>query len=386
MKNTAISWTDHTLKVFGKRLFGSVPEWGPGKPRRERLPAARKEALALNKEASKCRVIDGQVWIYTGSGQIIGEPETYRVSAAPQAIKLKGRKAEDYREFTRAEWETAPHWRPRVFVNSMSDWLDAEVPIEWLAQLLETLFLCRNLDFQLLTKRPENWASRMKAAAKLIFLPQEKYDGFTGDFANWFNDWDPSLHDIGPSDSPIPPANVWIGTTVENQEWADKRLPHLLRIPAKVRFLSCEPLLGPVDLANMEYFTVKLGKYPFNLPPEHRSSVFAGLHWVIAGGESGGKARPSHPDWFRSLRDQCAAVGVPFHFKQWGEFLPAGSEAAHLPADKTFKSQWMPGPTLPNHETGEAMKTQTLMLRPGTALAGHLLDGIAHQAFPYTEH
>lgn len=495
MKNTAISWTDHTLnfwwgctkvspacahcyaetvaKVFGKRLFGAVPKWGPGKPRRERLTAARKEALALNQEARKCRVIEGQVWIYTGAGQIIGEPETFRIAAAAQHIKSKDRQPEHRREFTRAEWETAPHWRPRVFVNSMSDWLDAEVPIEWLAQLLETLFLCRNLDFQLLTKRPENWAPRMKEVSKLIFLPQEKYDGFTGDFANWFNDWDPSLHDIGPSDSPIPPANIWIGTTVENQEWADKRIPHLLSIPAAVRFLSCEPMLSALDLSG---WAEKKAALPSEMPknwedytwPEwisqetrnqiqrfwssnHHSGpsdwmkdnvaqrtpsigsrvgilahrAFASIctpeesthqgrwvhkwnnigcvitdegevigassnqgtlrlskyrqrdgsyqhqiHWVIAGGESGGQARPSHPDWFRSLRDQCAAANVPFHFKQWGEWISLDN-AKHCPGgrlDKKYK--------------GHKFADDTLALRIGTADTGHLLDEVAHQAFP----
>ena len=106
------------------------------------------------------------------------------------------------------------------------------------------------------------------------------------------------------------PDNVWVGTSVEDQETADKRIPELLKIPAKVRFLSCEPLLGPVDL-----------QYPtFNGADSIES--LEGIRWVICGGESGLNARPMHPDWARSLRNQCDCAKVPFFFKQWGEWLP----------------------------------------------------------------
>ena len=105
------------------------------------------------------------------------------------------------------------------------------------------------------------------------------------------------------------PAHVWLGTTVENQRFAMKRIPFLLDIPCRIRFLSCEPLLGPVDL----------------------SGWIDGLHWVIVGGESGGGARPTHPGWIRGVRDQCIDAGVAFHFKQWGVWQPretGGDEAA----------------------------------------------------------
>ena len=96
------------------------------------------------------------------------------------------------------------------------------------------------------------------------------------------------------------PSNVWLGTTVENQHFADQRIRHLLCVPCRYRFLSCEPLLGFVDL----------------------SRYLDALHWVIAGGESGARARPTHPDWIRRLRDQCSGAGVAFHFKQWGNWHP----------------------------------------------------------------
>ena len=105
------------------------------------------------------------------------------------------------------------------------------------------------------------------------------------------------------------PRNVWIGTTAENQRWATKRIPVLLALPARVRFLSCEPLLGPLDIT------------PWLMGSRR-------IDWVIAGGESGQKARPMNPDWARSLRDQCARNEVPFHFKQWGHWRPDNRSAA----------------------------------------------------------
>lgn len=154
-----------------------------------------------------------------------------------------------------------------------------------------------NLDWLLLTKRPQN-------VARMV-------DQWVG--AN-----------------PLP-RNVWLGTSVENQQAADERIPHLLRVPAAVRFLSMEPLLGPVNLERVKLLDSdhpELGK------PDVTMHALTGWHgganrpdrtridWVIVGGESGANARPMHPDWARSLRDQCQAAGVAFFFKQWGEWLP----------------------------------------------------------------
>jgi protein gp37 len=135
----------------------------------------------------------------------------------------------------------------------------------WRAKLSTLISETPWLDWLFLTKRPDRAA----------------------DLAPWGDAW---------------PSNVWLGTTVETQAWAERRLPELVSVPAKVRFLSCEPLLAPLDLSSW-------------LRPH--------VHWVIAGGESGPRARPSDPDWFRALRDQCVAAGVPFHFKQWGNWAPA---------------------------------------------------------------
>ena len=214
--------------------------------------------------------------------------------------------------------------RPKVFCASLADWLDDEVPIEWLARLLALIYVTPNLDWLLLTKRPENWRSRIE---KCLILEQggdpqdvhyfEKHDGQfpTTLHACWLNDWT----------GDEPPNNVWLGTSVEDQVAADARIPALLKIPAKVRFLSCEPLLGPVDLTDLVVKDGKPGEWHVNSldneglhPSDDEAFKLATIYWVIAGGESGPGARPMEAEWARSLRDQCNAAGVPFLFKQWG--------------------------------------------------------------------
>lgn len=236
--------------------------------------------------------------------------------------------------------------RPRVFCASLADWLDDEVPIEWLADLLELIVRTPHLDWLLLTKRPQNWAGRILEVEKMARQSYCREPRTTPEFAwkdcdafyEWITDWTTG-NDI--------PSNVWIGTTAENQARADERIPQLLSIPAKVRFLSCEPLLSSVKLLHPD----------FGMP-----SANGGIHWVICGGESGPKARPMHPDWARSLRDQCSAAGVPFFFKQWGEYWP------EEPAD------------------GRSPEVQHARLwRVGKKKAGRVLDGRTHDEFPQVE-
>lgn len=158
--------------------------------------------------------------------------------------------------------------------------------------------------------------------------------------------------------------NVWLGTSVENQQVANERIPLLLETPAAVRFLSCEPLLGPVNLS--------MRTDCFEMVP--------GIDWIITGGESGPHARPMHPDWARSIRDQCQVAGVPFFFKQWGEYEPSecveGSTAYHRVSDgeaagyhsrmDTKRFHWWGG----NWGDGKP-----LSLRVGKKETGRLLDG-----------
>jgi protein gp37 len=253
--------------------------------------------------------------------------------------------------------------RQRVFCASLADVFDKDVPAAWRTDLWDLIEATPALDWLLLTKRIGN-APRM--------LP-----------ASWMR---------------TPRANVWLGSTIVNQEEADRDIPKLLQVPARVRFLSMEPLLGPVDLRNVAVPAEddRLRRpwdyqgYKFNALAEHDDDRFhqapATIEWVIAGGESGPNARPMHPDWARSLRDQCASAGVPFLFKQWGEWRPLRVE--EIPAsggsfDLVSADHRAPIASRcfqPAHSC-EAMLTdpryawQCPVVKAGKKAAGRLLDG-----------
>jgi len=250
-------------------------------------------------------------------------------------------------------------WRARVFTASLADWLDDEVPIEWLARLLDLIRLTPLLDWQLLTKRPQNWRIRLEAAWK--WLPMYRQE-----LIEWISRW---LSDRAP-------ANVWLGTSVEDQTRAVERIPKLLRIPARVRFLSCEPLLGSVQIGGWDAGYPSRYRFPADVGDDEEGfDIFEGkLHWVIAGGESGNSARPMHPDWARSLRDECAAAGVPFLFKQWGEYLPESM----LHEDEVWK-------LAPFNEKWVSAGGGVTVVRVGKKSAGRLLDGRTHDEFPRVE-
>lgn len=171
---------------------------------------------------------------------------------------------------------------------------------------------------------------------------------------------------------------------------AEARIPHLLATPAAVRFLSMEPLLGPVDLSAVPagdragWLCPLTGDH--HLQPAHADHRGAKIDWVIVGGESGPGARPSHPDWFRSLRDQCAAAGVPFLFKQWGEWAP-GECATHTPTrtERTaelINSDWRFGALSPQASQEMHRDDEPDLYRLGKARAGRHLDGVLHDGYP----
>ncbi len=198
--------------------------------------------------------------------------------------------------------------RPRVFCASLADWLDDEVPIEWLSDLLKLIHDTPNLDWLLLTKRPGSWRDRMCAAMQHVDSMWLSGKSERSDLAKWIGGW---IECCEPHRGmALLPSNVWVGTTVENQEMADKRIPLLLDIPAKIRFLSVEPMLEPVDL---EYSCFN-GSDSFGTMP--------GIHWVICGGESGANKRPFSIEWARDLRDQCGGGRVPFFMKQVDKVRP----------------------------------------------------------------
>ena len=184
--------------------------------------------------------------------------------------------------------------RYRVFCASLADVFEDRPELApWRADLLQMIIKTPHLDWLLLTKRPEN-VNRMI----------EQATGFS-DSEMWFH----------------AAQNVWIGTSVENQAAADERIPHLLSIPARVRFLSCEPLLGSVDIGHAipcGYYCDPVGPdgYGHHDHPFWTPQIASPIDWVIVGGESGHNARHMDEDWVRSLRDQCVSAGVAFFYKQ----------------------------------------------------------------------
>ena len=181
--------------------------------------------------------------------------------------------------------------KPRmIFVCSMGDLFHEDVKNGWLADIFDTMAdaRCEHHTFLILTKRPERWHDFM-------YFVEEFWAGDTAFNTNM------SILDR-------PGNNIWLGVSAENQKHSDERIPVLLQIPAERRFVSIEPMLGPVDLAHW-LFEPKWNDF---------SDLKKNIDWVIVGGESGPGARPMHPDWPRSIRDQCQAAGVPFFFKQWG--------------------------------------------------------------------
>lgn len=195
--------------------------------------------------------------------------------------------------------------RPRVFCASLADWLDDEVPAQWLADLLSLIHYTPNLDWLLLTKRPQNWKARLETTGGCDF--DSDFSNPSGMIGEWLRG--------------RAPENVWVGTTVEDQTRAAERIPHLLAIPAGVRFLSCEPLLGPVDINAVQV--------PGTL---NWSALGAdGIDWVICGGESGRGARSMADVWADDLRSQCQAAGVAFWMKQMGGATNSRHELADIP-------------------------------------------------------
>ena len=161
--------------------------------------------------------------------------------------------------------------------------------------------------------------------------------------------------------------NIWLGVTAENQQTADERIPILLQIPAAVRFVSCEPLLSEINLEMaLEDFQPLSPDFSKNPSP---------IQWVICGGESSPGARPMHPDWARSIRDQCQAAGVPFFFKQWGEWSPASwaLEGGYKEV-RAVKGKKGGGNNLPGY--------RRLMYRVGKKKAGRILDGRTWDEYP----
>jgi protein gp37 len=186
--------------------------------------------------------------------------------------------------------------RRRIFSLSLGDWLDPEVPIEWLAEMLDTIRRCDAVEWILCTKRPELWGERLELARHAIECDAN------GNTPAWITAW------LGG----WTPHNITILASVENQAAADIRIPQLLRIPAARRGLSLEPLLGPVDVFSQGD--------PHAIQTPRGEILKGGLDWIIIGGESGPRARPCNVEWIRSLVQQGKAACVSMFVKQLGSF------------------------------------------------------------------
>lgn len=267
----------------------------------------------------------------------------------------------------------------KVFVCSMTDLFADFVSDEMLDRIFAMMALCPQHTFQVLTKR----AGRMRD-----YLTT----GRSGDV--WRG-----THSFGLSqlqrrerlDSHcrrqvfLPFPNVWLGVSVEDQQRADERIPDLLATPAAFRWISAEPLLGPVDLTKVvrgdwsgerESWNALHGAWQVQDGDHYRCGETAKLDLVVVGGESGKGARPMHPDWARSLRDQCAAASVPFFFKQWGEYHPADQrkDAAQIEAMGDMGTALRSG-------AAHAFDDQWTW-KIGKKRAGRLLDGVEHNGMP----
>ena len=262
----------------------------------------------------------------------------------------------------------------RIFVESMSDLFHESVDEFSLRLIFDAMAICQQHTFQVLTKRPERmkeWVSSHQWVRSF-----EDRNGLPSYITYDINNQRHRESKLASGSVPYLP-NVWLGTSVENQEWANRRVPALRDTPAAVRFLSCEPLLGQINLRG--------GIYGFPVPGEPVKVRYCGtsleggmgaIHWVIVGGESGPGARPMHPDWARNLRDQCASAGVAFFFKQWGQWAPWTSE----PTWKVLRDERIVD-IIGGENTSMYHRPQR-MHRAGKKLAGRLLDGREHNEFP----
>jgi protein gp37 len=340
MENSKIGWTTHTFnpwqgcskvspgcincyaEVLGDR-WGI--EWGPKGERRRTKPSYWRKPIVWNEQAPnwvKCNLCE---WEGFFGDTIPGDDG----STCPEC------------------WSGIPQPAPvRVFCGSMCDVFEESLEhpdlLMWRFApdgLWDLVKRTPNLIWMLLTKRPENIQH---------LVPLEWLSALS---------W---------------PHNVWIGTTIENQRMAEVRIPILLDVPARTRFLSCEPLLGPVNLTPWLWHEVDLGPIVHPTNPwatKYRDSTVGpreDIQWVIVGGESGTYSRPMSPKWTQSIRDQCRDAHVPFFFKQWGEWAPATSpgNAFHLKI-----------PT-------RILDDGSVMQRVGKYLAGERLDGRKWHEFP----
>ena len=247
--------------------------------------------------------------------------------------------------------------KPRtIFVCSMADLFHESVPDAWIDRVFGMMARAHWHTYQVLTKR----SARLRR-----YLSSFREDGQGFLTRGGVDAYKAGVVSFNPKNWPLP--NVWLGVSAEDQKRADERIPDLLATPAAVRFVSAEPLLGPVDFTS----------------PGPSQCLFVGgaapypVDWIIVGGESGPNARPMHPDWVRSIRDQCASAGTAFFFKQWGAWLPSNDDV-NFSDGAEWAARHFPGRPVQQISSGHTL------VHVGKARAGRLLDGRTHDAMPAT--
>jgi protein gp37 len=371
--NSKIEWCDATLNVFR----------GCSK-----VSAGCKHCYA---EAMAARFHKPGQW---GHGLTDGRHWTGDVNFVPEAMTKPFR------------W----HKPRRIFINSTSDTFHKNVEDEWLDYLIATIALNPHHTFMVLTKRPERMHKYMHNLTEKITTSKDTLVFLKSRFADAMRLVSRYVGAEYPNNAPLafetwPPPNLWLGVSIEDQATAEQRITPLLATPAAVRFVSAEPLLAPVDLTRLDmdvmfgindpdphgyrpkhYFDALRGMSDIN--PIHGAEPDLGkLDWLIVGGESGPNARPTHPDWVCSLRDQCAVTDTPFFFKQWGSWQCVydrdqdDPDWQNCPRAKDNSERYV------NLEGGHGFHGDRVvfMKRTSKKNASNTLDGQTHLAFPNME-
>jgi protein gp37 len=292
-------------------------------------------------------------------------------------------------------------WRKpaTIFVNSAFDLFHEDIPDEWIDQVFAVMALIPQHTLQVLTKRAKRMREyltkegRAEAIGRAGWTIIEARGRVSGDqsaiLAGLVHGGGPHAMDTNrrlPDHAhawPLP--NVWLGVSVEDQARANERIPDLLATPAAVRWISAEPLLGPLSLDDIAIPRPELCASVIWSALRGWGGAPSKINWVVVGGECGPNSRPMHPDWARSIRDQCAEANVPFFFKQWGEYgpcelAPAGTAALSV---VTSRGTHLVGKRVLDEPSDQAAE---IIARLGKARAGRLLDGIEHNGFPEVRH
>lgn len=324
---TKIEWTDATANVINGCTVVS--------PGCEHCYAMRLAATRLKDHPSR----EGLARMHNGHPQWTGKV-SFHQPALEQVLRWR---------------------RPRrIFWNAHGDTFHPDVPDEWIDLCFAAMAATPQHTHQVLTKRPERARTYLRGPWRRERIGEAFVNSIRPSGLDCKLDWEAEDEPASiPKDNwPIP--NVWLGTSVEDQRRADERVPILLDTPAAVRWLSMEPLLGPVE----------------------DRGCLSKVDWVVVGGESGPDSRPMHPNWARSIRDQCAAAGVPFHFKQWGDWEPFDSDDLLERCAPEQGNRAMPETAVVSADPNSMHGRQQHMWRVGKREAGRLLDGVQHDGYP----